>query len=94
MSIGKAIREGSFKGRLIGYLYFYIPLTLAFIWLLIMSGFNVGQVFGNEDLGTVIETLCLFITMIPFVFWEVAIRADRKEKNLPIYKNIAKDLKE
>lgn len=92
MLIGWAISRSGMFGRIVGYTLYYIPLTL--IWFLVLLlGLPKEGLFATELLNFVfLVALLAIVPALPFVLWEWRVRSWRKKNNLPVNKNIAKEL--
>ena len=91
---GKLIKTGGFIARLFGYAFFYVPITLVWVWILLMSSSSEG-LSSNEYINLIFVLSFMFLPqLIPFILWEKSIRSFRRKHNLSIWKNISAELEQ
>ena len=93
--IGNGLAEGSFKMRMIAYIFMYIPFFVLFS--ISFSSFLDHQ--GIKNYGGIFEFIYViflfFSASLPFYLIEKMIRRRRRRKEgLPIYESIDKILKQ
>ena len=98
---GGVIKTGGFAARLFAYAVYYIPITLVYVWIMIMSkaGGAINLSFLADFIPETEATSALVILIIfllppvlPFLFIERSVRKFRRKNGLSVYKNIEGEL--
>ena len=96
----RGIRVSGFAGRLFGYVVFYVPITLMWIWISTANGLDDYNTWGgygyiNKSLVSFFVISIMFLpTTVPFIFWERSIRSFRRKHNLSVWNNVSAELEQ
>ena len=90
---GQTIREGGFIARLFAYAFFFIPLYLVGVWLMLMSDAEWTK-SGLTGVMIIDSSIVIMIFASPFILWERSVRKFRRKHGLSIWKNIAAELEQ
>ena len=86
------INKSGLFGRLVGYFIAYAPM--AAIWAFVMMLALPEQGLTNSEVINFLIFVVVLVVppLLPFIVWEKKLRAWRRERGLPINKNIEKEL--
>ena len=87
-----AINRAGLLGRMLGYMFAYVPMILIILFITIMAQPKVPAGTYDSFDYAVQFTLIFGIPALPLLIWELRIRAWRKKHNLPANKNITREL--
>ena len=85
--------EAGFMARLAIYAFFFIPLYLVGVWLMLMSDAEWTK-SGLTGVMIIDSSIFIMIFASPFILWERSVRKFRRKHGLSIWKNIAAELEQ
>lgn len=95
------IQTGGLGARLLGYIIFFIPTSLVYVFgVLLPSKFFGGLLdFSKNPPENIITSALAFVAIFTpiiliFFFWERSIRKFRRKHGLSIYKNVREELEQ